>query len=597
MKYYVLKNSSKANGLDMFSAGETINFKLNSDSLSIPQNMENGSMLLSYQSAPKEKFNAVYKLINFSSNKLVFEKEFEVNGGVAISEVPEDVKKQTEQEISGIFEIKQSDFESICDSMFNIASSEFVGKPYDSGQTRTNDEGVDFSSMTPEQRKIMYEDYVDTLNTSVTTRRRYKSSMSGNVMKSAVKKATGNKFENVYEINDIDLLEQCRDNLKPINGKRQDQGFPLASIGWYINMIDHIDKQTYKPEVLSSISWEQVIFFGAPGSGKSFEVKRLIEIDKLKKFTIEEKKYHIARTTFHPDSDYSSFVGTYKPHVEMTINTDGEEEQKITYKFVPQCFTDIYVRAWKDLSNPYYLIIEEINRGNCAQIFGDLFQLLDRNKETGFSDYEITPNIDLKDFLVSELGENSPGIKTGIKLPPNLSIYATMNTSDQSLFPMDSAFKRRWSWKYVPIKYNDKTESSKFTITIDGTPENWHTFLKMINEKIKAVTASEDKQMGNFFIKDSVGEKEFCDKVMFYIWNEVGKDNYKTAEAIFKVIGIKGKDEFSFNELYESDEKRTKLLKGFLRYLKSESGLLDAHNSDENVDYAETDFDNTTETE
>ena len=597
MKYYVLKNSSKANGLDMFPAGETIKYKLSSDSLSIPLNMENGSMVLGYQSAPKDKFNSVYKLINFSSNTLIFEKEFEVNGGVGISEVPTDVRKQAEQEISGIFEIKQSDFESICDSMFNITSSEFVGKPYDRNSERKSGQDADFSIMTPEQRKNMFEDYVDTLNTSITTQRRYKTSMSGIVMTAAVKKATGNKYENVYEINNIELLEQCRDNLKPIDGKRQDQGFPLASIGWYINMIDHIDKQSVNPKVLPSISWEQIIYFGAPGSGKSFEVKRIIENEKLKEYTIEDKKFHIARTTFHPDSDYSSFVGSYKPHVELVINTDGEEEQKITYKFVPQCFTDIYVRAWKDLAKPYYLIIEEINRGNCAQIFGDLFQLLDRNKETGFSDYEIVPNIDLKDYLVTELGESSPGIKNGMKLPPNLSIYATMNTSDQSLFPMDSAFKRRWSWKYVPIKYDEGLESSKFTVMIDGSPENWHDFLKMVNEKIKRVTASEDKQMGNFFIKDSVGEKEFCDKVMFYIWNEVGNENYKTAEAIFKVIGLKGKDEFSFNELYESDNKRTELLKGFFRYLKSESGFMNDQNADESVDNDEDSLDNLTETE
>ena len=144
-----------------------------------------------------------------------------------------------------------------------------------------------------------------------------------------------------------------------------------------------------------------------------------------------------------------------------------------------------------------------------------------------------------------------------------------MNTSDQSLFPMDSAFKRRWSWEYVPIDY-ENAESGKFEITIDGESHNWHQFLRAVNEKIKAVTSSEDKQMGNFFIKQSVDEKEFCDKVMFYLWSEVGKDNYKTNDAIFRYYAEDDKQkEFSFNELYDPS-KRAEILKGFIRYIEEE---------------------------
>ena len=217
----------------------------------------------------------------------------------------------------------------------------------------------------------------------------------------------------------------------------------------------------------------------------------------------------------------------------------------------------------------YYLIIEEINRGNCAQIFGDLFQLLDRNKD-GYSEYPIKADHDLRDYLVEHLPEDSEGIRDGkLCLPPNLSIIASMNTSDQSLFPMDSAFKRRWSWEYVPIDY-ENAESGKFEITIDGESHNWHKFLRAVNEKIKAVTSSEDKQMGNFFIKQSVDEKEFCDKVMFYLWSEVGKDNYQTTDAIFRYYAEDDKlKEFSFNELYDPS-KRAEILKGFIRYIEEE---------------------------
>jgi len=321
--------------------------------------------------------------------------------------------------------------------------------------------------------------------------------------------------------------------------------------------------QSYKP--IDGYSLEQKIYFGTPGSGKSWTIKKEYEMTKKGNEYIkdEERTKRIIRTTFHPDTDYAQFVGCYKP---KTYEEEGKK--KISYEFTPQAFAEAYVKAWSDLEHPYYLIIEEINRGNCAQIFGDLFQLLDRNKD-GYSEYPIKADNDLKDYLIEHLPEDSEGIKNGkLCLPPNLSIIASMNTSDQSLFPMDSAFKRRWAWEYVPINYNNKV-SSQFKINIDGVPENWHEFLKKINEKIKKVTSSEDKQMGNFFIKGSIDEKEFCDKVMFYLWSEVGKDNYQTNDAIFKYYAGEEKEpkEFSFNELYDA-EKRMDILKSFIRYIK-----------------------------
>lgn len=318
--------------------------------------------------------------------------------------------------------------------------------------------------------------------------------------------------------------------------------------------VDEINKllKGVNPTPLVGLSPEQIIYFGTPGSGKSWAIKEKYEKDSTK----------VIRTTFHPDTDYAQFVGCYKPKTY-----GGGEEKKISYEFIPQAFTEAYVKAWSDLVYPYYLVIEEINRGNCAQIFGDLFQLLDRNKD-GYSEYPIKADNDLKDYLIEHLPEGCEGIKDGkLCLPPNLSIIASMNTSDQSLFPMDSAFKRRWSWEYVPIDYNN-VESAKFEITIGDEAYRWHEFLLKVNEKIKKVTSSEDKQMGNFFIKQSIGEKEFCDKVMFYLWSEVGKDNYQTNDAIFKYYADEEKDpkEFSFNELYDT-EKRAAILRGFIRYI------------------------------
>lgn len=389
-----------------------------------------------------------------------------------------------------------------------------------------------------------------------------------------------------------------------------------------------IDLYTPKSSSTPKEASLQVIYFGTPGSGKSHKVKEITGEDK------EKDKKGVYRTTFHPDSDYASFVGCYKPTMvqqRRQVLTEEELKQKlqeyledgasypvhrfaaaypeiekvqssirkewltslgktdsmdieiikgvacakeiqrvvnpseISYSFTPQVFTDAYIDAWTHPEEEVYLVIEEINRGNCAQIFGDLFQLLDRN-ESGYSDYRITADRDLRDYLVQELGEDHEGIKGGkLYLPPNLYILATMNTSDQSLFPMDSAFKRRWDWEYVPVDYSDNVPSSRFTISLGDKEYRWVDFLKIANERIRKATDSEDKQMGNFFIKNDVSEKEFKSKVMFYLWNEVCRDEYGTQNNFFRSKQNDEEFEFSFNDLYQTDGLDK--LHGFMAYL------------------------------
>ena len=238
---------------------------------------------------------------------------------------------------------------------------------------------------------------------------------------------------------------------------------------------------------------------------------------------------------------------------------------EISYSFIPQVFTEAYIDAWTHPGEEVYLVIEEINRGNCAQIFGDLFQLLDR-KADGTSDYRIKADSDLRDYLYDALKEENEGIKGGeLCLPPNLRILATMNTSDQSLFPIDSAFKRRWDWEYVPVDYSDKVPSSRFTISLGNKKYRWVEFLRIANERIRKATDSEDKQMGNFFIKNDVSEAEFKSKVMFYLWNEVCRDEYGTPNNFFRSKQNDEGFEFSFNDLYQANGPET--LQGFMTYL------------------------------
>ena len=266
-----------------------------------------------------------------------------------------------------------------------------------------------------------------------------------------------------------------------------------------------------------SIKASNIIYFGSPGTGKSNTVDELT------------KGSNVRKITFHPEYDYHSFVGGYKPSMK---------DEKIVYKFVPQIFTKIYIEAWQNPTEPYYLQIEEINRGNCAEIFGDLFQLLDRDSD-GSSKYDVDANEELLAYLTEELGEGHDGIVNGkIKLPKNLSLIATMNTSDQSLFPMDSAFKRRWDWEYMKIDYNCTV--SNFTVKLEnGNTYEWLKFLEAVNRLIFETTGSPDKQIGNWFINATdtggiINEKTFINKVLFYLWNDVFKDE---DESLFDIDG------------------------------------------------------------
>lgn len=302
----------------------------------------------------------------------------------------------------------------------------------------------------------------------------------------------------------------------------------------------------------------QQIFYGAPGTGKSHEIEQLTNGSV------------VFRTTFHPDSDYSTFVGAYKPimrEVPMTtvigtkvVPVEDKEgnplyESKIQYEFVPQAFAQAYVEAWKDLDSPVFLVIEEINRGNCAQIFGDIFQLLDRRK-SGFSNYYIVPDEDLHQYVAKAFKDGIDErafdiIKTGqnLCLPPNLYIWATMNTSDQSLFPIDSAFKRRWDWQYIPIE----DAELNWKINVNGNKYDWWKFLQAINKEVFDLTLSEDKQLGYFFVqaKDNVIDaKVLVNKVFFYLWNDVFKDFDLDNSKVFRYAD--GPKSICFKDFYVS---------------------------------------------
>lgn len=239
------------------------------------------------------------------------------------------------------------------------------------------------------------------------------------------------------------------------------------------------------------------IVFGAPGTGKSYGLKD--DCENL----MEDTTGTYERVTFHPDYTYSQFVGTYKPVMD-------EDGNSIRYDFVPGSFMRVYVKALKsgrtDTPQPHLLLIEEINRAKVAAVFGDVFQLLDRDDD-GVSEYEIQASEDIRRYLAKELGGNADNYKK-IRIPNNMFIWATMNSADQGVFPMDTAFKRRWNFEYLGINENEEKIKSIGKIMLPGCDEpiEWNTLRKAINDKMSSsdFKINEDKLMGPFFLSKKV---------------------------------------------------------------------------------------------
>lgn len=360
----------------------------------------------------------------------------------------------------------------------------------------------------------------------------------------------------------------------------------------------------------------QRIFFGAPGTGKSYS------LNEDAKSLVSNKCEHIERVTFHPDYTYANFVGSYKPIMKQsdiecldddskkvlsvlnnrTITTqekydalyesfksadgltrlpiilglyfddsfetkkeDGTKasknnsvernhgrairkyvqllseesyKEKIAYEYVPGPFIRLLVKALQNPTDPYVLIVEEINRANVAAVFGDVFQLLDRNND-GESEYSITTTADMRAYLQRELGKDKD--VTTIKIPSNMFIWATMNSADQGVYPMDTAFKRRWDFSYYGIddeetKLSDVAIKPQFTLGQSSKLIAWNSLRKAINDELSTDTynTNEDKLMGPFFLKEEVFKdntsfnEAFKNKVLMYLFDDVVKQKRRS---------------------------------------------------------------------
>lgn len=271
------------------------------------------------------------------------------------------------------------------------------------------------------------------------------------------------------------------------------------------------------------IDSDNFLLYGVPGCGKSHKVEEEYE----SKITTEKNK---VRVVFHPDYTYSDFVGQLLPVLKEVENAQGVKEEKLQYEFVPGPFTKIIKTAYEEPNQQCLLIIEELNRGNAPAIFGEIFQLLDRN-DNGESKYGIY-NADIAKYAYGGLPENQ-GIainviaNTPIKLPPNLTIVATMNTSDQNVFTMDTAFQRRWQMEHIPNKFDFKT--AHVNKHLPNSKISWGAFAQTVNKKMHTVNSgfgsTDDKSLGVYFATDNDldNAKRFAEKVLKYLWDDAFK--------------------------------------------------------------------------
>ncbi|MDE6476165.1 MAG: AAA family ATPase [Erysipelotrichaceae bacterium] len=268
----------------------------------------------------------------------------------------------------------------------------------------------------------------------------------------------------------------------------------------------------------------QLIYFGAPGTGKSNTIEN-IDMPKL----LGDLADNYERVTFHPDYSYAHFVGTYKPVPKE------DDDSVITYKYIPGPFLRTFVKAIQSINNnapePYLLIIEEINRANVAAVFGDIFQLLDRKDNE--SEYPIQTSEDMRRYLADELGGKPLDYAT-IRIPDNMFIWATMNSADQGVFPVDTAFKRRWDFRYISVNDSqEKIENYNFTLGKGSNKREvkWNQLRRLLNDfLLNECRANEDKLLGPFFIKPSTletGNEAFIDvfknKLLMYLFDDAAK--------------------------------------------------------------------------
>lgn len=517
--YYILTVDSFQDTFTRIDAGKDFYFELSVQNITgILSVLQGGDTVIVYRKSPVSGCTIVLQVVENAGNKTKFRKVFEI-GNVVNPSVPDH-----DLENEYLVEISSDVYGVICKQMLDSI------------------QGIMEVNISEEEHqnnlKQRFEQYILHVLKLKSTRQ------VGDLGKLSDRLVANGVLERgVYQIDNIDdytnTLEKIRESEEYITykseRKEKSQNSGLACDQGMSNYSKFLEYLAAKEETVPRIKGaENVLLYGVPGVGKSHEIQT--------KYCDDPER--MERVVFHPDYTYSDFVGQILPKVE---------NDKLKYEFTAGPFTTLLAKAWNNPGKEYYLVIEEINRGNAPAIFGEIFQLLDRKTEDshrydpseyGESEYPIT-NSDIATAVFGDPEEK-------IRIPSNMWILATMNTADQNVFTLDTAFQRRWKLHHMK---NDVMSAGHSKTKIEGSEIEWGTFASVINEMVTdyslEMMSSEDKRLGAYFVKkNELSEEEFPEKVLKYLWDDAFKmkkdavfdDKFKSLETVIEAYELSEPD-------------------------------------------------------
>ena len=517
--YYILTVDSFQDTFTRIDAGKDFYFELSVQNITgILSVLQGGDTVIVYRKSPVSGCTVVLQVVENAGNKTKFRKVFEI-GNVVNPSVPDH-----DLENEYLVEISSDVYGVICKQMLDSI------------------QGIMEVNISEEEHqnnlKQRFEQYILHVLKLKSTRQ------VGDLEKLSDRLVANGVLERgVYQIDNIDdytnTLEKIRESEEYITykseRKEKSQNSGLACDQGMSNYSKFLEYLAAKEETVPRIKGaENVLLYGVPGVGKSHEIQT--------KYCDDPER--MERVVFHPDYTYSDFVGQILPKVE---------NDKLKYEFTAGPFTTLLAKAWNNPGKEYYLVIEEINRGNAPAIFGEIFQLLDRKTEDshrydpseyGESEYPIT-NSDIATAVFGDPEEK-------IRIPSNMWILATMNTADQNVFTLDTAFQRRWKLHHMK---NDVMSAGHSKTKIEGSEIEWGTFASVINEMVTdyslEMMSSEDKRLGAYFVKkNELSEEEFPEKVLKYLWDDAFKmkkdavfdDKFKSLETVIEAYELSEPD-------------------------------------------------------
>lgn len=517
--YYILSVDSFQDTFTRIDAGKDFYFELSVQNITgILSVLQGGDTVIVYRKSPVSGCTIVLQVVENAGNKTKFRKVFEI-GNVVNPSVPDH-----DLENEYLVEIGSDVYGVICKQMLDSI------------------QGIMEVNISEEEHqnnlKQRFEQYILHVLKLKSTRQ------VGDLEKLSDRLVANGVLERgVYQIDNIDdytnTLEKIRESEEYITykseRKEKSPNSGLACDQGMSNYSKFLEYLAAKEETVPRIKGaENVLLYGVPGVGKSHEIQT--------KYCDDPER--MERVVFHPDYTYSDFVGQILPKVE---------NDKLKYEFTAGPFTTLLAKAWNNPGKEYYLVIEEINRGNAPAIFGEIFQLLDRKTEDshrydpseyGESEYPIT-NSDIATAVFGDPEEK-------IRIPSNMWILATMNTADQNVFTLDTAFQRRWKLHHMK---NDVMSTGHSKTKIEGSEIEWGTFASVINEMVTdyslEMMSSEDKRLGAYFVKkNELSEEEFPEKVLKYLWDDAFKmkkdavfdDKFKSLETVIEAYELSEPD-------------------------------------------------------